>query len=124
LFDPNFGVSTDVEMWMRLCDIGDIGYVNELLIFVRGRESGHSYGGIDWRIVDEVIRTHRKHLPLIYRGWKYLYWKVRREMEIDFSLLLNFLNSFRHHRWVDVKQGRKYLRQHGVFLSWIAGWLL
>jgi glycosyltransferase involved in cell wall biosynthesis len=124
LFDPDFGVSTDVEMWMRLCDLGDVGYVNELLLFVRGREPGHPYAGVNWEIVDQVIRAHRKHLRLSYHGWPYFYWKCRREMQIDLSLLIDYLNSFRHRRWMDVRLGRSYLRKHGVILSKICGWIL
>jgi hypothetical protein len=75
-------------------------------------------------MVDEVIRAHRKHLRLTYRGWEYLYWMIRREIDIDLSLLIEFLNSFRHRRWQDVERGREYLRQHGVLLSKIAGWVL
>jgi glycosyltransferase involved in cell wall biosynthesis len=124
LFDPEFGACSDIDMWLRLCTIGDVGYVNELLLLVRGREPEHPYAGVNWEIMDQVIRAHRKHLRLCYHGWPYFYWKCRREMEIDFSLLIDYLNSFRHRRWVDVKCGRSYLRKHGVLLSKICGWIL
>lgn len=124
LFDPEFGACTDIDMWLRLCAIGDVGYVNELLLYVRGREPGHPYGGFNWTIQDQVIRAHRKHLPLTYTGRMYIYWKIQREMLIDFSLFINYLNSIRHKSWDDVKSGRIYLREHGPFLSRIASWLL
>ncbi|GEM_PF-3334541 len=124
LFDPEFGACSDIDMWLRLCAIGDVGYVNELLLFVRGREPGHAYGGVNWQILHQVIKAHRKHLPLHYQGLAYLYWKMRREIGIDTSLLIDFLNSFRHRRWNDVKSGRNYLRENGVFLSKIAGRIL
>ncbi|MEZ4671531.1 MAG: glycosyltransferase family A protein [Anaerolineae bacterium] len=124
LFDTEFGACSDIDMWLRLCAIGDVGYVRELLLMVRGREPGHPYGGINWEIVDQVIRAHRKHLPLTYHGLAYGYWKARREVGADMMLLMDFLNSFRHKRWKDVENGRTYLREHGVFLSRIAGWVL
>lgn len=124
LFDPEFGGSTDIDMWIHLCEVGDVEYVNELLLFVRGRGPDHPYTGMNGQILDEVIRTHRKHLRLHYGGAAYVYWKLRRELEIDFSLLFSFLNSFRHRRWDDIRRGRKYLRSTGVCLSRVAGWLL
>jgi glycosyltransferase involved in cell wall biosynthesis len=124
LFDPAFGVSTDVELWLRLCAVGDVGYVNDLLILVRGRDPEHPNAGINWQVVDEVIRAHRKHLELTYRGLEYGYWKLRKELEIDGMLLFNFLNSVRHRRRRDVKLGQAYLRRYGPFFSRLAGWLL
>ena len=111
-------------MWLRLCAIGDVGYVNELLLYVRGREPGHPYNGVNWELTDQVIRAHRKHLPLAYSNLLFVYWKLRSEMKIDFSLLFNYLNSFRHKRWDDVKKGREYLRDNGVLLSKISSWLI
>ena len=124
LFDPEFAACSDIDMWLRLCAVGDVGYVNELLLYVRGREPGHHYGGVNWAIQDQVIRAHRKHLPLTYNNRMYMYWKIRCEMQIDLSLLINYLNSMRHKRWKDVKNGRVYLREHGPFLSRIASWFL
>lgn len=120
LFDPGFGACSDLDMWMRLCAIGDVGYVNELLLYVRGREPGHAYGGVNWEITDQVIRTHRKHLPLAYQGWLYVFWKSWRETEIDFSLLINYLNSIRH-GWKDaVRNGNRYLLSDGGIFSKVA----
>lgn len=124
LFDPEFGACSDVEMWLRLCAVGDVGYVNELLLLIRGREPGHPYGGVNWTILDEVVRAHRKHLRRYYCGWRYAYWKCRREIGIDVSLLVDYLNSMRHRRWDDVRRGRLYLRRNGPLLSRLAAWVL
>jgi glycosyltransferase involved in cell wall biosynthesis len=124
LFEPDFGPNSDIDMWLRLCEIGDVGYVNELLLYVRGREPGHPYGGVNWDIYETLIQMHRKHLKIAYHGILYLYWKVRRETEMDFSLLVDYLNSFRHRRWSDVDLGRKYLRQKGILFSRLAAWIL
>ena len=124
LFDPDFDACSDIDMWMRLCEVGDVGYVNELLLYVRGREPGHPYAGVNWRIFNEVIRIHRKHLKLFYSGPAYLYWRARREWEIDFSLAFSYLNSFRHKRKKDIDEGRWYLRQNGVLVSRLLAWLI
>jgi len=124
LFDPEFGACSDVDMWLRLCGVGDVGYVNELLLLVRGREPGHPYDGVNWVIRDEVVRAHRKHLRQYYHGWRYAYWRGRREIGIDVSLLVDYLNSVRHRRWDDVRLGRRYLRRRGLLLSRLAAWVL
>lgn len=124
LFDPEFGACSDIDMWMRLCEIGDVGYVNELLIYLRGRDPTHPYAGMNWDILDQVIRTHRKHLRLFYRGWEYFYWKIRREFIIDLTLLINYLNSFRHRRWGAVRRGRVYLRKKGGPMSRCIAYLI
>ena len=124
LFDPGFGASCDVDLWMRLCAVGDVGYVNELLLYVRGREPDHPYGGVNWRIFDEIIRIHRKHLKLFYHGPAYVYWRLRREWEIDVSLAVSYLNSFRRRRKGDIEQGRKYLRRHGILVSRLVAWVI
>lgn len=124
LFDPDFGASSDIDMWMRLCEIGDVGYVNELLIYLRGRDPNHPYARLNWDLIDQVIRTHRKHLPRVYQGLPYIYWKVRRELGIDMTLLVDYLNCFRHRWWEEVDKGRIYLRAHGGALSRTAAYLL
>src|SRR5258706_3173796 len=117
LFDPDFAECSDIDMWLRLCAVGDVGYVNELLLYVRGREPGHPYGGVNWRIADQVIRAHRKHLPLTYSRSMYMFHKVRKELQIDCSLSFDYLNSIRH-GWMDAaRRGKSYLRSNGGPIS-------
>jgi glycosyltransferase involved in cell wall biosynthesis len=124
LFDPEFGACSDIDMWLRLCAVGDAGYANELLLYVRGRHPNHPYAGVNWTISDEIIRIHRKHLRLTYSGVHYWWWKIRREVGIDVSLLFDFLNSMRHRRWDQVRAGRIYLRRSGPLVSRLAAWVL
>lgn len=123
LFDPDFGVTTDVEMWLRLAGIGDVGYVNELLIQMLARDSDHPYAGVNWKIKDEVIRAHRKYLKICYQGVGHIYHRNRYELLTDFQLLISYLYSIRHGHQDAVKTGRAYLRQNGVFLSRAIAWL-
>ena len=124
LFDPAFGASSDIDMWMRLCSVGDAGYVNELLLYVRGRGPDHPYAGVNWHVFDEIVRIHRKHLKLFYSGAGYLCRRARRECALDLSLAVSYLNSFRHKRRREIEEGRRYLRQNGVLVSRLLGWLI
>lgn len=124
LFDPEFGACSDLDMWLRLCTIGDVGYVRELLLYIRGREPNHPYSGVNWDITDEVIRIHRKHLRLAYHGLEYVYWKLRREINIDLNLSFDYLNCIRHRRSRDYDNGRLYLRKHGGVFSKGVAYLL
>jgi len=123
LFDPAFGITTDVEMWMRLAAVGDVGYVNELLLLVRERDPDHPYSG-NWQIQHEILAAHRKHLRVAYRGVGYAYHRLLYAMQSDVRLLTIYLNGFRHRNWPMVRNGRVFLRQHGVFLSRAAAWIL
>ncbi|HEY2991265.1 MAG TPA: glycosyltransferase family A protein [Methylomirabilota bacterium] len=117
LFDPDFGAVSDVEMWLRLCAYGDVGYVNERLLYVRGRDARHPYSGAAWELTAQVIRAHRQHLPAAYAGGHLAIMRLRKEIAIDVALARDFLNSARHRRWAEVEAGRAYLRQHGGWLS-------
>jgi len=124
LFDAKFGACSDIDMWLKLCAVGDVGYVNELLLYVRGREPGHPYDGRgSWHMTDQVIRAHEKHLRIAYQGWRYRYWRSRRMAQIDLSLLFIYLNCLRHRRWQELESGRQYLRGRGIFFSKVAAWL-
>lgn len=117
LFDPEFGACSDIDMWLRLCAVGDVGYVNELLLYVRGREPGHAYSGVNWEITDQVIRAHRKHLPFSYCGAPRLFHKMWMELQIDSGLTIDYLNCIRH-GWKDaVNLGKDYLGRHGGLFS-------
>jgi glycosyltransferase involved in cell wall biosynthesis len=117
LFDPEFGAVSDVEMWLRLCGHGDVGYVNELLLYVRGRDPGHPYGGSAWELTAQVIRAHRRYLPAAYAGGRLVAARWRKDVAIDVALARDFLNSVRHRRWREVDEGRRYLDQYGGWLS-------
>lgn len=124
LFDPHFGIATDVEMWLRLSGIGDVGYVNKLLLKVRTREPDHPYAGVNWRIKDEVIRAHRKYLKACYQGARYFYHRGRYELMTDYELLISYIYCLYHGHNDSVSQGRTYLRRHGLFASRIIAWFL
>jgi glycosyltransferase involved in cell wall biosynthesis len=115
--DPSFGACCDVDLWMRLCAVGDVGYVNELLLLVRGREPGHPYGGVNWTLTDQVVRIHQRHMAVAYPGPLHAVRRFWRRLEIDFSLSFDYLNSARHRRWAEVSTGRRYLRRHGFLVS-------
>jgi glycosyltransferase involved in cell wall biosynthesis len=49
LFDPRFGFWSDVDMWMRLCDVFDVAYVDEPLISLPSRATLPRQKGTDRR---------------------------------------------------------------------------
>jgi glycosyltransferase involved in cell wall biosynthesis len=117
LFDPEFGAVSDVEMWLRLCGHGDVGYVNELLLYIRGRDPHHPYRGAAWELTAQVIRAHRKYLPVTYQGGRLAVMRARKDLAVDVALARDFLNSVRHRRWRDVDEGRRYLDEYGGWIS-------
>ena len=71
LFDERFGLLADVDMWMRLSEVGDVAYVREPLIRIASQE----------RAPHRFQITRRRHRRLVqrmflearlrhFRGWK------------------------------------------------------
>src|SRR5262249_35920283 len=70
LHAPAFGFAAGVELWMRLCRRGDVGYIAEPLIRLRGREADHEHAGPAWELLDAVLRMHRRYHREAFRGWR------------------------------------------------------
>jgi glycosyltransferase involved in cell wall biosynthesis len=122
LFDPEFGASTDVEMWIRLCEIGDVGYIREPLMRLRGRDSNHHYV-YNWKIIDEVARIHHHHMSKSSFNRQHIRHLIRFYREYDWVMLSMFLSARKRRKANVVNEGRNYLRKHGVFLSRLASYL-
>ena len=80
LYDPRYGFISDVEMWMRLCVHGDVGFVAEPLIELRTRESDHFARGAHWAIVEAIHRIHRRYAPGTWGSRLRLAWRIERHL--------------------------------------------
>jgi glycosyltransferase involved in cell wall biosynthesis len=124
LYDTDFGFIADVEMWMRLSLHGDVGYIAEPLIQVRGREPDHEYSGTNWTLIDVVIRIQRLYHTRAFTGicgWRR---RLRLASRIDRYLLESFLASIKRKDVRARDEGRQYLRRSGILLSRVAATIL
>jgi len=61
-FDDRFGFVSDVDMWYRIGLRFDVSYIREALITCRGREPGHEFGSLNWRLVRWTIEIQLANL--------------------------------------------------------------
>ncbi|PYV89696.1 MAG: hypothetical protein DMG05_13040 [Acidobacteria bacterium] len=122
LYDPAFGLLADVEMWMRLSLHGDVGYIPQPLIQVRAREQDHEYSGINWTVVDIVLRIQRLYHEHAFTGW-YRWWRwMRLEARAERYVLAQYLVSICKKDRRAHEEGRRYLKNSGMLLSRIIAW--
>jgi hypothetical protein len=108
LYSPTFGFVADVEMWIRLALIGDVGYIAEPLIQVREREPGHQYFEQRWDIIErliEIFRVYDKRVSASH-GWG----AIRLEARIERYLLRTYLS-------VLMRGSRRERQRAGAFLK-------
>ncbi len=122
LYDVNYGFIADVEMWMRLCLHGDVGYIPEALIEVREREQDHEYSGINWTLVDTVLRIQRLYHERAFNGW-YRWWRrMRLEARAERYVLAQYLICLLKKDRQAHEEGRRYLKNSGLLLARIIAW--
>lgn len=79
LYHPAYGFIADVEMWMRLSEVGDVAYAAEPLVRVRAREDGHFADVDPWPHWATTFAIHRRYVRRAYPGAE----GRRREAELD-----------------------------------------
>jgi hypothetical protein len=117
LYDADYGFSADVEMWMRLCLHGDVGYIAEPMILVRERESDHEYQGPGWELLDAVLRIHRRYHREAFSGWRRGWRRLRLELRADLLLLRRYAGCIARGDRDGREEGRRTLRSTGTLLS-------
>jgi hypothetical protein len=60
--DPHFGPVSDIELWLRLCTIGDVAYTKNSLIKVRRRDPSSALFFIGCKITQKVLEAKRAYL--------------------------------------------------------------
>lgn len=90
LYAERFGFIADVEMWLRLGQYGDVGYINEPLIRIRLREDDHKYVRAMWDLIVLDARIKREYNDKLYVGWKKTWKDVLLALRIE-RLLLRLL---------------------------------
>lgn len=124
LYDTDYGFIADVEMWMRLSLHGDVGYISEPLIQIRGRESDHEYSGINWDLTETILCIHRLYHKRAFSGLYGLWQSMRLAGRADVYLLKKYLACIKRQDDFCRETGRDYLRNSGIFLSRLVAMVL
>jgi len=57
-----YGLGCDMDMWFRLCQIGDVAYIRDPQVFIRARTKGEKTAQFHWSEVTRNLHMHRDHL--------------------------------------------------------------
>jgi glycosyltransferase involved in cell wall biosynthesis len=98
LYHPAYGFIADVEMWMRLAEVGDVAYAARPLVQVRTREAGHLMEEQSWAMLASVFAIHRRYLPRRYRGLKRLREEISLNARADATILRSVLSRWKRRK--------------------------
>jgi len=96
LYDPQYGFVSDVEMWMRLSQHGDVVFVAAPLIQVRQREPDHVASSNWATLLRTTSAIHRRYLPHAYSGGGCVYQRLRLECRVSRQMLLGIASQVKH----------------------------
>lgn len=124
LYNAEFGFISDVEMWLRLCLHGDVGYIAEPLIKMCTREANHEYARVRWDLIATTVQIYEHYCDLVYRGRERLWYQLNLLPRLEFHYLRRYLSCVRRRDSQALREGKSYLRQAGGPVSRIAAYLL
>ena len=126
-YDPQFGAGSDIDMWVRLALIADVGYVAKPLAILSIRQSGDMYAGFDWSCLCKHFRLLERNLQRVYgNAPRRLAWHQRKyAFSRDLKLMEMFCRDIvksevsNHHEGLTVMQqeGSSWVQQAGKILS-------
>lgn len=119
LYDPAYGFISDIEMWMRLSERGDVAYAARPLVRVRTREDGHEVSVNPWPIYAATFAIHRRYGR---RNDASLYGRIRRASlpaRADLQVMRELVSCLRHSRRIELGASLGPLRAAGGPLSWL-----
>lgn len=61
--DPDFGACSDVELWLRLAEIGDVAYVQKPLMRLRERDQTSDFFDRGLDLAKQPLEAKKKYLP-------------------------------------------------------------
>jgi len=61
-YHQQYGLGCDMNMWFRLCQIGDVAYIRDPQVFIRARTKKEKTAQFHWSEVTQNLHMHRDHL--------------------------------------------------------------
>jgi glycosyltransferase involved in cell wall biosynthesis len=112
LYNPAYGFISDVELWMRLAEVGDVAYDAGRLIRIRAREKDHFAVGQAWPLLVTLLAIHRRYARRRYHGVERLKHGVTLDARADLAVLREVawrLKSRKELRFGDARRGLRAL---------------
>lgn len=87
--DSKYGIGCDLDMWFRLCSIGDVAYINQPQAMIRVRSKGNQLTRFKWKNLIGGLRMHKDHLCQEYRKstFERAYELAKHAFQADMQLL-------------------------------------
>jgi len=125
-FDPLFGPGADIDMWVRLALLADMGYVKTPQAVMMMRQSGDAYGSFRWCDVIGHFRLIERNLERIYESSPYRYaWHRRRyEFARDLKLLELCCRLIAKFQIDKLQEARAVLKEEGSCWVGLSGGVL
>lgn len=89
LYDPAYGFIADVEMWMRLAELGDVAYSNQPLVRIRERETDHFANTDPFPIYALTFAIHRHYVAKAFGGLE----RARHTWRLDYRADMLFVRA-------------------------------
>jgi glycosyltransferase involved in cell wall biosynthesis len=102
LYDKTYGFVSDIEMWMRLAEVGDVAYAATPLVQVRTREDDHDIVGDPWPALAATFAIHRRYLERRFAGIDCLLRRASLEREVASVVGREVLWRLRHRKPVSL----------------------
>lgn len=95
MYNPIYGFISDVELWMRLCEQGDVAYAASPLVLVRERELHHDASVNPWPIHARTFSIHRRYTERTFHGAYGWYRTARLNLKADIIIASEVASCFR-----------------------------
>lgn len=118
-FDDQFGFTSDVDMWMRMCLHFDVAYVREPLIVLDQSTTPERGGDVNWRWVAMSRRMQLVNLARFYGDdpARLAHEYHRHRGASRRYLLRRLIGRLRHADWSGVRQVRQLWKEWSMMSS-------
>ena len=112
--DPLYEQCADVELWMRLCTIGDVAYVRKPLIRVRQRDSTSQMYFRGLRLASLVLQAKRKYIQYIPHASKRRAILIGWQRYSDRTAIWALLLALENRKALDLTALRDFVYHNGT----------
>ena len=111
--DPYFGPCADVELWLRLCTVGDVAYVKKELIRIRQRGPDSEFNELGCALASYTLAAKRaysawldsdRQRAAVERGWR---------READYTAFSELLKGLQGRKRLNCAELLAFLRENG-----------
>lgn len=114
-FDALLGASADIDMWVQLALLSDVGYVATPQAYIAMRQSGDSTASFKWSDLVGHFRLIERNLQRVYGNspYRYRWHRARYVFARDLKLLEVFCREITYAQATQLQEGLAVLQEEG-----------